>query len=154
MVALSLPACASQSEPAPEGIPSTEADVEAITALYDQYMFAIAEGDVDGYVALWIEDMILMPPNNAIVEGKEAARRWLQPYFGQFRIKEILSLDEIEVSCDWAFARGTYEFQAIPKTESEAIRTSGKFIYILERQPDGSWKITRGSWNHNNPPSG
>ena len=53
------------------------ADVEAITALYDQYMSTIAEGDVERYVALWTEDMILMPPNNPIVEGKEAARQFL-----------------------------------------------------------------------------
>lgn len=148
-VALSLPACTPQSEPALKGIPSTEADVEAITALYDQYMSTIAEGDVDGYVALWIEDMILMPPNNAIVEGKEAARQWVQSYFDQFRIKEILSLDEIAVSCDWAFARGTYEFQATPKTEGEAIQTSGKIIYPSKgsltapgRSPDASGTTT------------
>ncbi len=129
-----------------------KADVEAIKALYDLYVATIAEGDYEGYIALWAEDIIMMPPDRAIVEGKEAARPWVQSLFDQFRMKEAFSFDEIEVAGNWAFARGTYEFEATPKTEGEAIQESGNIIYILKRQTDGSWKITSGIWN--NPPAG
>ena len=59
--------------------------------------------------------------------------------------------EEIEVAGDWAFSRGTYTFTGTKKAGGKPIQIIGKFIHILKRQPDGSWKLTRDCWNHDKP---
>jgi ketosteroid isomerase-like protein len=58
-------------------------------------------------------------------------------------MEETFSFAEIEVFGDWAFARGSVEYQATPKTGGDAIQQSGNIIYLLKKQTDGTWKIAR-----------
>jgi ketosteroid isomerase-like protein len=53
-------------------------------------------------------------------------------------------MQEVTVSGDYAFQRGTYQYDMRPRTGGAAARTSGKLMGIFRRQPDGSWKIYRG----------
>jgi uncharacterized protein (TIGR02246 family) len=147
LIALLLTACTPQAEPTYEEAPSTEGEVEAIKAFLDQYEAIAEEGDAETYFTLWAEDIVFMPPNEPMVEGKEAVKAWAQPLFDQFSMQETFSFAEIEVIGHWAFARGTYEYQATPKTEGEAIQQSGHIVYMLKRQPDGPWKIARVIYN-------
>ena len=48
------------------------------------------------------------------------------------------------VSGDYAFQWGTYHYGMRPRTGGDTVRTSGKLMRILQRQPDGTWKIHRG----------
>ena len=45
---------------------------------------------------------------------------------------------------DHAFQWGTYHDSMRPRTGGDTVRTSGKLMRILQRQSDGSWKISRG----------
>jgi len=128
------------------------ADVEAIKACYDQKTDALKAGDTDRWIALFTEDIIFMPPNEAIAKGKDAIRQWVQPYFDQFDMDEAYSFDEIEVSGNWAFARVTGPFKFTPKAGGETIQQVSKSIWIFKRQADGSWKGSHCIWNSNNPP--
>jgi ketosteroid isomerase-like protein len=74
------------------------------------------------------------------------------------------------VTGDWGFDRGTYTITPTPKVAGEAAEgasieqseigreldyaQTGKYLWILKRQPDGSWKIARGMWSSNHPPPG
>ena len=72
---------------------------------------------------------------------------------------DLLSFDmaitneEVQVSGDLAVARGTYAATVTPKDGGEAISIDGKYMTLLKRQPDGSWKIYRDIYNSNVPPS-
>jgi ketosteroid isomerase-like protein len=52
----------------------------------------------------------------------------------------------------WTFARGMYSATLVPKAGGAQIPIDGKFLTILARQPDGSWKIWRDIFNSNQPP--
>ncbi len=52
---------------------------------------------------------------------------------------EIMS-EEVVVTDDWAFSRGTF-------TVNDAVE--GKFLTIFRRQEDGSWRIYRDSFSMN-----
>ena len=56
-------------------------------------------------------------------------------------------------SGDQAVARGTYAATVTPKDGSEEIFIDGKYMTLLKRQPDGSWKIFRDIYNSNMPPN-
>ena len=53
--------------------------------------------------------------------------------------------EEITVAGDWAYSRGTYNSDRV--VEGEEVRIEGKFLTILKRQSDGSWKIYRDCFN-------
>ncbi len=62
--------------------------------------------------------------------------------------------EEIIVCGDCAFVRGTHTVTFALKVGGESIRDNGKSITIWQRQPDGSWKLYRGIYNSDLPPSG
>ena len=151
-----LPDCApqaeKQAEPVAEEVPSTEADVAAIEAVFRDQTSKLNAGDSEGWFALHSEDIVWMPPNAKVEEGKDALRQWGQPLFDQFTITQTASFEEVKISGDWAFGRGPYKDEFVPKKEGDTIVDIGKFLYIFERQADKSWKITHVIWNSDSPP--
>ena len=59
-------------------------------------------------------------------------------------LEYVLDIQEVKVLGDYAFQWGTYRYNMRPRAGAEAVRTSGKLMRILQRQPDGAWKIHRG----------
>ena len=52
---------------------------------------------------------------------------------------------------DWAYIRGTYKATLQPKQGGEPVLIDGKYMSILAKQPDGSWKLHRDAFNSNVP---
>ena len=152
-----LPACApepvQEAEPATEEAPNTEADVAAINAILNQYAETVTAGDADGFMALFVEDCVMLPPNAPTIVGKDACRSYVKStFFDPFDLEEELASQETAIAKDWAFVRGTYTLQVTPKAGGEITPIDGKFILLFERQSDDSWKITHQIWNSDNPP--
>jgi len=128
-----------------------EADVEAIKAWFDTYTSTATAEDLDAWIDHFAEDIIAMPPNEATIKGKEVLRQWGQPFFDQFNQEELVTIKEIEVSGNWAFARFPYTLKLTPKGGGETFQANGKAIYIFRRQADGTWKVSHAIWNGNDP---
>lgn len=143
--------CQQAEEVAEEPAVDVEADKEAIKNLRAKYMVAQDAGDVEGCVSYWSDDGVLMPPNEPSVAGKEALLSWYQTAFEHVKIEFKVSFEQIEVAGDWAFVRGGYEGSIIPKPEGEPIPDKGKYLEILKKQPDGSWKWACHTWSSDNP---
>jgi ketosteroid isomerase-like protein len=156
LIALALSACAQQPAPVPEQEVGTEADVAAFEATvletWEAWTTTVVAGDVDGWIALWDDDGVQMPPNAPAVYGKAAIRgafsnALLSADFEEFTINN----EELEVFGDFGFARGTYSF-VNAMTEGEPVPFEGKYLTIFKQQPDGSWKVYRDCFNPNTPP--
>ncbi|MFH1964519.1 MAG: hypothetical protein ABIJ42_03165, partial [Acidobacteriota bacterium] len=52
---------------------------------------------------------------------------------------------------DWGYCRGSWSGTRIPKAGGDPIHVTGKWMDIRERQADGSWKLSRGSGNPDQP---
>ena len=122
--------CAPAAEKTQSTAASTQADVDAITALWDQYDAAVEGGDVDAVLAIHSGDSVRMPPNEPIIVGKEGIRSWYQKAFDQNTIELEVSQMEIQVLGDWAFERGTYAATFTPKEEGEPASENGKWVII------------------------
>ena len=143
---LSICACAEKID--------TEADIEAVKNLTEEYDAAINSGDLDSWVSLYTDDAVRMPPNSPALVGKDAIRSVMQSSFEKFTFDIKETAEEVIVAGDWAFARGTYTYTITPKAGSEPIGDdSGKWMAFHKCQPDGSWKIYRNIWNSDLPPS-
>ncbi len=52
---------------------------------------------------------------------------------------------------DRAYSHGSYEFEMSPKEGGKTKSCFGKFLDILEKQVDGSWKIAIDCHNYDTP---
>lgn len=157
-LAIALIACtpSAQQPPAVEEAASqatTEADVAAITAVMLGLSEAINAADLEAWMSAFADDVIFLPPNEPIIQGKEAIRAWVGPYFAGMEAQESGQIVEVEVAGDWAWVYSTVEFSGTAMESGETVHETAKSISILERQADGSWLITRSCWNGDAPPS-
>jgi len=132
---------------------SMEADITAINELYDQYCLAANTGDLDLFISLWADDATRMDPDIPAIVGKENIRAYFKVAFEQFNTNvAIYGETEVQVSDDLAFSRGTYTLSLTPKEGGPTTHIDGKWLDILKRQADGSWKIYIDCVNYNAPP--
>ena len=143
--------CQYGEEEAEQPAADVEADIEAIKALLAHNSSGINSGDLEGWINQFTEDAIFMPPNSAVLKGKEAVREFARPWYEHLDMEFDLTIDEIEVHGNWAFARWSYSGRYTPKAGGETIQDNGKEIWILKRQSDGSWKCSHIIWNSNDP---
>jgi len=133
-----------------------EADLEAVTAevndIWTQYSSSLNSGDIDLWMSLWTDGGVQMPPGEPPVIGKDKIRARNKPFLDQFTFNMAITNEEVGVAGDWAFARGTYAATLTPKEGGEATNIDGKYMSILQRQLDGTWKIHRDIFNSNVPP--
>ena len=86
------------------------------------------------------------------MKGKSTIRGYVQPFFEQLTIQHEISIEEIKVAEDFAFARLNSKEKYTPKTgEGEPMELNVKAIFLLQRMPDGTWLCTHGIWNSNDP---
>ena len=130
-----------------------EADVAAINGLYDQWGIAANTGDLDHFMSLWADDAILMNPDTPAIFGKGPIRAYYRVLFEQFDIKvAIYGETEVQVSGDLAYSRGTGTLSVTPKEGGPTTLADSKWLDILKKQADGSWKVYCDCVTNNAPP--
>jgi uncharacterized protein (TIGR02246 family) len=125
----------------------------AAEAIWKEYAVSLNEGDLERWLALWTEDGVQMPPDEAAIGGKDNIRTRNEALLDKFSLDMGITNQEVETAGDWAYSRGTYKARLMPKNGGRPVSIDGKYMTILQRQPDGSWKIHRDIFNSNSPPS-
>jgi uncharacterized protein (TIGR02246 family) len=121
--------------------PLSAADQAAIRATDTAFVTAADAGDAAGLAALYLADASLMPPNAATVQGREGIQKFWGAFVDAYRISLTLTADEAEGHGDLAYSRGRYTLDLTPKAKGAAPEHDvGKFLEILRRQPDGTWR--------------
>ena len=130
-------------------------DVKAIEALYAGWRHAVEHSNIDGYLAILHQDIRLLPPGAAAVQGRDNYGKFLAPVFDTASYDiEIERLQDIEVVGDTAIAEYDYTIHLNLKnpevgvTEPGALTessTSARYFDVLLRTDEG-WKVWRHSW--------
>jgi len=129
-------------------------DADAVERQWRRVTATFEEGNVDAFMTLTTQDVVLMPPGASTLSGREAVQALMADFFGTYAIElQSVSLEEIVVAGDWAFVRDTYVSNLTPRSGGETVRARGKNVWILRRQADGSWKVARNMWNSSDPPT-
>ena len=127
-------------------------DVAQVYELWNEYVAACHAGDLDRWMSLWIDDGRQMPPDTPQRVGIEQIRAGMQPGFELFIMSNmVINTEEVRILGDRAYSHGTYVFDMTPKEGGETTSFSGKFLDILVKQADGSWKIAIDCHNYNEP---
>lgn len=141
---VALAACA---QPAPEPVDTSAADEAAIRAHTDQFLSAWNAADVAGFDGMYTDDAVLLQPDGPVTVGREAILQAFTDYFNEFDAEQAAVVDEVEVSGDIAYSRGTWSLTQTPKAGGDPQARNGKWSNVVRRQADGSWKVWRWMWN-------
>ena len=142
--------CQQGEEVAEEPVVDVEADVEAIKKITDDFNAAMNAGNVDKLVSLYTDDAVRIPPNKPPQVGKEAIRSSFQEYLDKFTVQNEGVIVDLKVSGDLAFVRGSWTSINTPKTGGDSLKENGSFVSVIQKQPDGSWKIICNIWSDEN----
>jgi uncharacterized protein (TIGR02246 family) len=123
-----------------------------VKAMWTEFAASLNAGDAERWLALWTDDGVQLPPDEPAIVGKERIRERMRAALDRFKFDMAIANEETRTAGDLAFARGTYKATLTPKQGGKQIPIDGKFMTILVRQPDGSWKIHRDIFNSNVPP--
>lgn len=149
LVTLALASCASArpfASPVYEG-----PDAEAIMQVWRIYERGIDASDLDLWLSLWDENGIQFPPDEAMHRGKAEIRAANVDFFPAYQMRMKISPQEIVVIGDYAYSSGGYVLDFSERGSGEWTQVDGKFLTVLRRQADGSWKLWRDCFNSNPP---
>ncbi len=136
----------------PQAPPSDEEVTTAVNAVWREYEATLLAGDADRWIAQWMDDGVQMPPNMPPRVGKETIFAAVSGFLSQYEYTDfVIDNEDAVASGDLAFARGTYAATFVAKSGGDPATVEGKYMTILRRQPDGSWKIYRDIFNSNVP---
>ncbi len=130
-----------------------EADVAAIMTLYEQYCVGINTNNLDLFMEVWSEGAIRMGQDTPAVIGKDQVRAYFQSLFDAFNTRVVIYGEtEVLVSDDMASGWGTATLEMTPRDGGSTTLLYAKWLDVLQRQADGSWKIHRDSVTNDGPP--
>jgi len=141
-----------QQAPAPVTPDTREADVAALKEWDANWSKAAGAKDVDKTVSYYADDVLVQPPNGKIATSKADIRKiWADmlaaPGFGGgWKATKI----EVARSGELAYLSGSYEF-TFNDASGKPTSDRGKFVEIVKKQPDGSWKCVNDIWNSDAP---
>ena len=149
--AMILFGCTSEQTPSAE---DDARDIEAVNALLAEHVAAVNSGDMTANLAGFTEDLVYLPPEGPPVLGKPALASFIKSFYDAFDAEIEMVPEETVVSGDWAFQWGTITGIVRPLEGGGATVLDWKYMYLYQRQPDGTWKIARDIYNSNVPPTG
>ena len=122
---------------------------EAATAAFHE---ALRTNDAQALFAYVADDVLLMPPGEGAVRGKNAMREWYAAFLAQYRTSSLkLSSREVFVGDRWAVELGSYEWGLSPVAGGDDMVDHGNYMQLWRSQPDGEWRFEREIWNSSAP---
>jgi uncharacterized protein (TIGR02246 family) len=145
--------CRPKAGPAPQSdAPAaiSPADETKIRSVDSAFAAAANAGDVAGIVAVYASDAALLAPNLPPQKGHDAIQAFWSGLLDAYTVRFELGSDTIEGRGDLAYNQGHYRFTAVPKAKgAPGSADEGKFVEILRKQPDGSWKYVVDMYSSN-----
>jgi uncharacterized protein (TIGR02246 family) len=131
---------------------SNDKDVALIYKVWEQYGAEWSPGgDFERWMDMWIDDGRQYPPDAPANVGKKQIRAGNQPGFEQSEWKMKIYPVDVQVFGDQAYTHGTYEFAFTQNDTGRTFSGTGKFLTILHKQADGSWKLAIDCFNFDAP---
>jgi uncharacterized protein (TIGR02246 family) len=120
-------------------------DDSAIRAITKRFVEAYNRKDAAAAAQVYADDAKVLPPNMPMVSGKDAIQAFWK-FAMEMGVHLNLEAVELVVDGSTAYERGvatmtTQAGAAQPKT------SKGKYVTVMRRQSDGSWKLVLDIWN-------
>ena len=147
----SLAACAGAPEPpaAPAG-PSND-DLVAIRKMDSDFRDGVIKKDWDAVGRLFADRAVMLPPNAPLVAGASSIVAFFKS--NDLAVSQFsTTVDAIGGSGNLAVSRGSFRIEFAPPGAAAPTVDVGKYVWVLQRQADQSWRVTLAMWNADAPP--
>jgi ketosteroid isomerase-like protein len=126
-------------------VEAVRAEVESTTAAFHEALRTDNAEALMGYVA---DDVVMAPPGEAPIRGKEAMRAWYAGFLSQYRTTSLTLADkEVYVGDGWAVEFGSFEWGLAPAAGGESMVDRGTYMQVWRHTPEGAWQFARELWN-------
>ena len=120
----------------------------------DRLLAALRADASDSLLALLSDDVVIMPPNEAVLRGKPAVRTWYEHFLTQLRTSNLTVSDrEVLIGGDWATEVAAFEWTLVPVAGGPPVIDHGSYMQAWHREPDGRWLFQREVWNSSTAPA-
>lgn len=135
--------------------PLSQTDEEAVRGVITAFTAAVNAGNVDGMTAVYATDATIQPNQMPAATGTEAIHKLWTDLTTPMRANLRITVAKVAGQGDVAYATGTFHLVLTPKDSTQASPppADGKFVNVLWRQADKSWKIVEDTWNENTMPA-
>ncbi|UCC84760.1 MAG: SgcJ/EcaC family oxidoreductase [Gemmatimonadota bacterium] len=148
LAALAIFACQPPAQQA--GLP--DEDVAAINALMDDLVDAELAGNWEGVAELMAEDVVSMPANMPLMQGRDEWAAWVESM--GFSVTELtFDIVEMDGRGDLAYLRIAFSEVFTVEGASEPVEETGKCLWMMRKQADGSWLLSTWLCNSDLPPA-
>jgi len=108
---------------------------------------ALNAKDATAAAALYTEDAVLIPPGEPIVRGRQAIEEYWRTALdlGGVRDVSVETMDALS-SGSLGYETGSFVLTA-DGPDGEPVIDRGRYVELLRRDPDGTWRSTHGIWN-------
>jgi len=129
-----------------------QAEEAVIWALDEKWSATALKNDVDGAVAFYAEDAVLLAPNVPIAAGKKSIRESWAGLLGpntavSWKVTEV----EVPKPRDLGYLYGTYQLSMPDPKGRPAISDAGKVLEVWKKQTDSQWKCIVDTYNSDLP---
>ena len=135
--------------PGQTSITADRHDTESeLRALDEQWSATAAHNDLDGTVAFYADDAVLLPPNAPIASDRKSIRdSWAGLLGPNTAVSWKWSRIEVAQSGELAYIYGSYKLTIGASSVSGPVNDTGKFLEVWKKQPGGKWKCIVDTYN-------
>lgn len=156
LAGLSLSAgCATRPVAVTIDLSSEEAAVRQTIQDWSAASNQAGEAGADAYVSFVTGDAVMLPPNEERREGIDAVREFVLGLTDSEGYTVHFEADRVKVGSggDLAYAIGSYELSSTD-AEGNLVEDKGKFLDVLSKQADGTWKASTFAFSSDLPVEG
>lgn len=121
-------------------------DIEAIQNLEKSYVEFSNKNDWEHLSLLLTSDVVIFRPNDSAVAGQSTNLIRFKG-MGNVPIQYSHITKEIDGNGNLAYLQGIYDIRMQLPDNAQPYSDYGKYVWVLKKQPDKSWKIHRIIWN-------
>lgn len=122
-----------------------------IEKLHQADVDATLKREIDALVELWDDHGVLLQPGHAPVIGRSAFVEFLRQNLELSASGKVLKyapeIRDIQVEGDIAYEWGYFDSTVRKSDLDPPTEFRARFVRILKRQPDGSWRFLRVMWS-------
>lgn len=128
------------------------ADEAAIRVLDEQWSAIAAKNDLEGTLAFYSDDAVLLPPNSPMAADKKSIREsWAGLLGPNTSLTWKASKIEVAKSGDIGYLYGTYQLSIKDPKGGPTMNDTGKILEVWKKQSDGKWKCIVDTYNSDIP---
>lgn len=116
---------------------------EAVARRRAEWVELVNGRNAEGYADLLTEDVVWLPPVGEPIEGREAFRAWLAPFFRSWEYEFTAEPTRVHPFDGWCAELGRFLSRLTPADGGETREHGGEYFILWRLDRDGTWRIER-----------